>query len=487
MTTNRTCLFPLLFLLSCAFWQCGGGDPVEQLARKALKDDQGVSATEFATIRNLIAADAGLKADYPDDAAIVRYLDGLALEMSQAKRKAIQYPARIDTGAKSADAGKLTFDFYYENSASMDGYLNGKTQFKDATQGLMTRVELQGAAVKLHYINKTVFPVANFDDFLDPASVRKFGDRGSSELNQVLKTVAESVVKQPDHIAVVISDYIYSIEGKNVSAQLDYQKNTTARSLAALPRADYAVLIVKINSDFNGIYYDMLNQKAEIREKRPVYFWIIGKRDLILELPKQYRFGEFISGYETHCVLLPEAKDNERPYYTVLGKTLLEGRYDKADRGARVVTALKNPEVSHAGVFQVGVAVDFSRCPAVEDYLTDTAQYAVRSDVGDVFKVVGVRPIQDLEVFDKEQKGTATHILVLKAMGKISKEPQTLTISLKKGMPEWIEQSSTEFDVTASGRKDKTFGLKYLVEGAMMPYGYHEESVYYSFPITIKN
>lgn len=488
MTTTRTFPFLLWLLLSCTFWQCGGGGgSLESAARRALKDDQGVSAAEFATLKKCVAADEELAALYPDDAALARYLDDMAKKMSLAKRNAIKYPAAIDTGAAKTDAGAITFDFYYENSASMDGYLNGKTAFKDATEGLMTRAKIQGAKVNLHYINKGVFPIETFTDYLEPASVRKFGDRGSSEINHVLKTVAESAVKHPDHIAVVISDYIYSIEGKKVRDALDHQKNTTALSLAELPRSDFAVMIVKINSDFNGPYYDMQNGKTDIHEVRPVYFWIIGKRERILDLPKQYRFKEFLKGYETHFVLTPEAAPDERPYYTVLGKTFLEGRYDKADRGAQVVTALKNPETSHAGVFQVGVAADFSRCPALDDYLVDTANYAVVSDVGDVFKVVRVRPVTDLEIFDKEQKRTATHILVLKASGKISQGPQTVTISLRKRKPAWVAQSSTEFDLTASGRKGKTFGLEHLVEGAMMSYGYHAESVYYTLPITIKN
>ncbi len=493
MTTIRTLCFLLLLLFPFTIWHCGG-DKLDTLARKALKDDQGISESEFVEIRNFVANDADLKAGFPNDSSIVRYIDEVAQAMSKAGRRTIKYPVTIETGVEAPKEGanKISFDFYYENSASMDGYLNGKTEFIDATLGLMTRAKLNHAEVNMHYINKEVFPVDSiirtYQEYLVPATVRKFGDRGNSEINRILQIVAESAVKHPDHIAVVISDYIYSIQGRKVRDELDLQKNTTALSLAELPKNDFAVLIVKINSDFNGTFYDMLNQKVTLtNEKRPVYFWIIGKRDKVIDFPKQYRFDEFLTGYETHLVLLPEGKKGERPYYTVLLKSFREGRFDKADRGTNVVTSIENLELSHKDIFQVGVAVDFSRCPAVDSYLSDPKNYEVSSDVGDEFKISEVRLVKDLDNNDKSQKGTATHILVLAAAGKISKGRQTLSISLKKQKPAWVDESSTESDVTPQGRKGKTFGLQHLVEGAMMSYDYNKESVYHVFPITIKN
>lgn len=491
-TTQALCF--LLIMLACIVWQCEGCNKLNYRVRKALKDDQGLSCNEFEEIRKFINNDADLKVTFPDDSSIVRYVDEVAQTMGRAGRRAIKYPATINTCATPSkeDPDKTTFDFYYENSASMDGYLNGKTEFIDATLGLMTRAKLQGAEINLHYINKEVFPVDSiirtFNEYLVPATVRKFGNRGNSEINQILKIVAESAVKHPDHIAVVISDYIYSIQGRKVRDELDLQRHTTALSLAELPKNDFAVLIVKINSQFNGTFYDMLNQKVTLTgEKRPVYFWVIGKCDKIIDFPKQYRFDEFLTGYETHLVLLPEEKKDDCPYYTVLLKSFREGRFEKTERGANVVTSIENIEPSHKDAFQVAVAVDYSRCPAVDAYYSDPVNYEVTSDVGDEFNISAVHPIIDLDNNDRNQKGSATHILVLTAAGKISKGSQTLSLSLKKRKPAWVDESSTESDVTPEGRKGKTFGLQHLVEGAMESYGYNKESVYHAFPITIKN
>jgi|GEM_PF-4964565 len=493
MTTSRPFRLFLLLFSALLFCQCTNpSDNLNKVARKALKDDQGVNATEFGNIRTFIACVPELKAQFPSDTLIIQYLDDLAHAMSQKGRPAIKYPVTIETGVTASMTGsdKVTFDIYYENSASMDGYLNGKTEFIDATLGLMTRAKLKGAEVNLHYINTDLFPVdsiiQNYKDYLEPATVRKFGNRGNSEINRILKTISDAAIRHPDHVSVVISDYIYSIQGKKVRDQLDLQKNTTALSLAELPGKDFAVLIVKINSEFNGTFYDMLNHKAAINEKRPVYFWIIGKRDRILDFPKQYRLDEF-KGYETHLILLSESKAASQPYYTVLLKTFREGRFEKADRGATVVTAIENPEPSHKGDFQLGLAVDFSRCAALDDYFSDPKNYEVTSDVGDKFEISEVHQIEDLDNNDKGQKGTSTHILVLKTAGKISKGRQTVRIALKKQMPAWVINSSTESDATEAERKGKTFGLQYLVEGAMMSYDYSKESLYHSFQITIKN
>lgn len=484
----------LFWGLYCLLWvACGAGkqQDLDRAIKKALRDTPGVEAAEFAKIRDVIKGDEGLSMAYPSDSLIVVHIQSIAEEMGHAKRNPIALPVAIETGGKTAaDIPSATeLHFFYENSASMDGYLNGNTNFTDAVLGLLARSDLNNDKINLYYINREAYPVdsmiGEFVDFLKPSNVKNVGKqgRGNSEINRILGIVSDTIMRNKDRIGVVISDYIYSINGRDISKQLNFQKNTTITNLKALGNGDYALLIIKITSMFDGIYYDMLGKKPKIREERPVFIWVIGQKDKILAFPERYRIREF-KGYKTHLVLLKEGNGN-LPYYSVLKETCKEGHFEKAERSANPIVSISDIDCNRNDVFQFGVAIDLSKCPTDADYLMDTAFYKVITDSGDAFTVTNVLPIDNIEHNDKQYKGSATHIIQIRA-GKLSKGAQTIRLQLIKGIPTWVDDCSTECDTTARLRQGKTFGFNYLVDGAKTVFDYTHNSCYFSLPITIK-
>lgn len=483
---------PSIFLIIICLTSCSNElKDFETKVRSALKDNQGVSSKEFKDLLACTKSNPSLT-EYSNSASLVRLIEDIADEMCQSKRNPIDCSPKIDTGEKETAPGSTTFHVFFENSLSMSGYLNGKTEFIDATLDLMTRMSLKEAGVQLYYINREAYPVSHvikdYVSFLQPQNVSQYGKEGqkNSEINDIIKIVADTACKKENRIALVISDYIYSINGHKVQEELDLQKHTTTLSLKNLAKRDFAVLIIKLSSKFKGNYYPMQGPGVAIDEKRPVYMWFMGPKDKIVEFPKLYNIYN-LGGYETHLVLLNEDQD-ESPYYTILDKTAKEGRFEKEDRSATTYHAIKSAAPSRDGTFQFALAVDLSGCPADDAYLSDASHYAVESDAGDVFEVVDVKPIVEIEHNDKiKQKGSATHIIVLAAHDKLAKGKQNLKLVLKKSIPNWVADASTESDLDLSGRQNKTFGLSYLISGAAAAFEYGEKSAYYTFPITIDN
>lgn len=479
---------------SFAIIACGGSkqQELDRRIKRSLRDSPGIDAQEFTQIRDLIQSDEALAFSYEGDSTIIDYINTIGEELSQTTRNPIEWPITIDTGKEDGSSlsdNSTELHFFYENSASMDGYLNGNTNFTDAIPGLLARSSLNNDKINLYYINREAYPVDTmideFVDILKPENVRRFGGKGrtNSEINRILGIVTDTIMRNPDRIGVIVSDYIYSINDRDVSRQLNFQKNTTITNLRRLGNGDYAILIIKINSMFNGLYYDMKNGNTRIFEERPFFIWVIGAKDKILGFPKRYRIHEY-KGYETHLVLLKQ-DDNNRPYYTVLSKTCKEGAFERADRSSKSITTIEDAATGREGILQFGIAIDLSKCPVDSAYLSNTENYKIKTSTDDPFIVTAVLPISDIAHNDRDLKGSATHIIQVTTK-KISKGAQTIQLELKKNIPAWVANSSTECDTTAAMRKGKTFGFNYLVDGAKTVFDYTPESHYFNLPITIK-
>lgn len=480
-----------IFLLFFMTLSMGCKDPLKPLkdqVRGALKDNIGIDPAEFASIQSLINSDQNLHIRFSDTLKIKAYIDEIAKEMSR-QRPPINYPVTITITEKAPV--EIAYQIYYENSASMDGYLNGKTEFKDALLTLLATIKLKNHGIELFYINTEAYSadslMPDFQKYLQPDIVRKFGNRGNSQINRLISIVADSVIKAENKVAVVISDYIYSIQGKNVRGQLGMQKTTTALALGDLAKKDFAVMLVNLESLFDGRYYTMENKPVQIREQRPVYLWVMGPKVAVCDFSSKFRVTE-LAGYKQQLVILRESEDTH-PYYTVLNETKKVGTFISSDRAqTQTFASIKELAPDRNGQFQFSVCIDFSAFPVDAVYIRDLDNYSIISNQGDKFRIIAVDTILNIAHNDKNQKGTANYILsIAKDSEKITKGKQELTLSFKKSIPGWIYEVSTESDITNEEREGKTFGFSYLVEGIAMAYDYNKESVYFKLPLTIEN
>lgn len=489
-------IYCMLALLSggLMFVRCTGSkqEALDRSIKKALRQEPGISQDEFVQIKNLIQEDEELITKYTNDSLIKQYILTIAEALGKAKRNPIALPVTVDTGAadESEKFQANELHFFYENSASMDGYLKGNSKFTGFVLDFLAKSDLNKDQISLYYINREAYLVdtniiKEYQDFLKPSNVKEVGGKGraNSEINRILGIVADTVVKKDNRIGVVISDYIYSIDGRNISELLNLQKSTTTTNLKKLGEKDFAILVIRLESEFEGWYYNMLNKGTRINDKeRPVYVWVMGPKNKLMDFLERYDVLNS-KAYRNHFMLLKG--DLPAPYYTILPRTCKEGNFERTDRSSKKILSICNVECNRNDLFQFGLAVDFSKYPIADSTLTDTSSYRIVTESGNNLKVTAVLPIESIEHNDKEYRGKATHILRI-STAKVSKGTQRVNVQMKKSIPKWVQKYSTECDTTETLRKGKTFGFSYLINGAKTVFDYKNDSYYFSLPITIK-
>ncbi|KAA6325629.1 hypothetical protein EZS27_025175 [termite gut metagenome] len=186
---------------------------------------------------------------------------------------------------------------YIENSGSMDGYVNGNTEFKDAIRDLLVELKYHydEGKIKIHFINSDIHPTAIKTDLADFArninAEWKVGNRASSNLNNVFKQILGKTGKNT--ISILFSDCIYSIKGGKTIDLLSDEKSLTKDAFLSKSKTGgigLSTTIVKMKSRFTGTYYDKNNAKTYLtNEDRPYYISVIGDKNAILDFNSKIR------------------------------------------------------------------------------------------------------------------------------------------------------------------------------------------------------
>ena len=464
----------------------------------ALKDDKGIDEEEWRGLVEMVMDDDQLSQKYQGKETLLADIDKIAKEMSESRRNPISYPpdvqatidfsvTRIDpTPQGTTQEPSQEYNIYIENSGSMYGYLNGNTQFKDAFMALCSRIKRSDEEMSFYFVNDEIHPVQgelqNFMYYLDPKNkqeLRKKGNVSTSNLVSIFELVIDSLMSNGTP-AILSSDFIFSLQTKN--AKLAEQKYSITSLIVEknLRKEGYGFLIIKGISMFKGSYYNFEKplESIPIEMNRPYYTWVIAKNDKLIDFANSYDI-ESLKGYENHFVIYDELGKGI-PYFSILRDTEVKGGFDTPERDPELIHHITDIEYSRRGEkeFQFAVALDLSRIPAKDEYLTNTEFYAIASDRGDNFNIERIVPIGQIDVKSKDKRkfvGSATHVVII-STPKMSTGSQELRIALEKHMPKWVEESSTDDD-TDIGKKDstrdtsgKTFGFDYLVEGVVDAY-----------------
>ena len=140
--------------------------------------------------------------------------------------------------------------------------------------------------------------------------------------------------------------------------------------------------------------------------------------------------------------------------------------------------------IAHVNEMQFTVAVDLSQVPEEDDYLMNPEHWTVESSVGESFSVTNVEKTSAAHSNDRQFLQSATHLVTVTSEA-YPRRAQTLNLKLRVQPPGWIEEVSTDDDTAEDGRADKTFGFRYLLEGAVEAYEYYPEQAFINLPITL--
>lgn len=391
-------------------------------------------------------------------------------ESQSVKKKPVVAPAAIKTIPEILS--KPIINVYVENSGSMDGYVKGTTEFEQAVYSYLSDIKISGLAetFNLNYINSEILfqsdELSDFIDKLEPHSFKlKGGNRGMTDISNILEDVLKET--KSSTISIFVSDCVFS-PGRNKNAEsylLNQQIGIKDNFATTLKNRDFAAIVYRLKSQFEGVYYNKLDQPKVIQAQRPYYIWLLGNsnylKELISKVDKNKMKGSGV--LDSYAIFKKCEKLN---YGIQHGPTM--GSFDLIDKN-NIKKAKKDPDNNQ---FMFSVGVNYSSLLLDDNYLTDPDNYIV-SD-----------PNYKLEIV-KSITGLYTHTMKLHFKSSIITSTH-IKIQLINKSPKWVNDFNDDIgmDIKAPGAMDKTYGIKYLIGGVYDAYTL-KDNVYSEFIVSV--
>lgn len=490
--------FIIIGLVAC--WSaCSNAErELTQLIKRSLRDDATITVNEWSQLENLVNANDKLSF-YDSNNELCKLIDEIGKELSRSERNPLPYPPTVSACTPPPTVEVDTFHVYLENSASMDGYMNGLTEFKEVLYHILTELKGNDVGIKFAFINEETYDfdtqeINEFIEFLEPNNMRGMGNRGDTELNHIIRNVLAQQ-KDDRHPVILISDYIFSVKDiRSVDGDLPKAKYTLKTEIQKLDSKENAILVMQYFSNFIGTYYDYKNARNTINASRPYYIWVIGSLNTVKDFMEDYYVTQ-AKGFQEYFVI---ANDDafDPPYYAVLGATKRKGRFRKCREQSSedCIEGIKfEGRGESEGELQFAVAIDLSALPVADSYKMETKNYLVESIKSNELKIVEVLKVSDIEANDERYQGSATHILVVgTTKASLSQQDQQIKIKLRNQIPQWIYESSTLDDTEIKSDASlltKTFGFEYLATGAFEALNSPalDKCFFWEIPIRISN
>ncbi len=364
---------------------------------------------------------------------------------------------------------------YLENSGSMDGYVNGITDYEAALADLVVESQFYYGKDNLfvNFINSEIIPaqITDIDSFfrsLNPGDTPyNVGNKSISELNELFKNVLSKTEKED--ISIFISDCIYSLDKSRSTLQgLVFQQSLTKAVFLEKSREfPLSAFVMQMTSSFTGKYFDKDNKVTLLNnEQRPYYIWILGEENIVKDFLSKHNPSKY-RGYKNSYCFTNDLDSKIK--FELLKSTGLEGRVSFNRRNNTVIDEI----LPKNGVFQFAFAVDFSGYPDQKSVL-DKSSYKITPG----FELIKIEPIppnnQPTVIhhndWNKIAKSNFTHVVTVRTTDpNFSSE---FSLSFINSLPKWIESSSLDDDADIKNNLEKTFGLKFLIQGIHSAYEY---------------
>ena len=481
----------LLFLNSCTT------EPIDELRKKiniALRNDNIIDESEWNDFIKYTIQNKQDLANLIGENNTVNNeeINNLILSIADDRRGKQKPEIFNPTKGTDAELEKAEIKVFIENSGSMDGYVRNTTEFEAALSDLLVRIQYKydKENLNVNFINTKIYPsevdeVNTFVEKLEPSKAPyKVGNRSVSKLNEILEIILDSTKQK--NISILISDCIYSLDKeKDTEGALEFQKSLTKGAfLEKSKEFDFSTIVLKMNSKFNGNYYDKNNGKTYLDKKsRPYYIWIMGKENLISLFSDMIDLHS-LKGFKNSYFLSNSTK-NKQPFYTVLKETNKKGNFKQTDRKATDVKSINDIEYDN-GKLQFSIAIDLNNISVDQSYLTNAENYILPSG----FSIESIEEVDRNKISKRDfftvEKTTATHIITVST---INEYPiQNLQLELSNEIPFWVSKSNTIDDRDVTNQLDKTFGLLYLIQGVSEAYTIQNPNnkSYFKINITIK-
>jgi hypothetical protein len=497
MKIVRKLPFQLVFI---CFLGAGCGSDAGDTVKMAGKDGS-IDAAEFQKIAAELRNDRRGAAQYKTDESVCTFI------RAQMKRGTVCAPcgnagtADASSNSKNPNTSsgqvasniKPVYNAYIENSMSMDGYVNGSTEFKNAIYGFLSDILLKTNgltdSLNLFYANSEMFPfkedVRDFIEKLNPTSFKaRGGKRSSSDIGLILEKMVQQ--SETNKVSLMVSDCVFSPgKGKNAKDYLVAQGIGVKRAFAdaLMQHPNLATVVIQLKSSFSGSYYDYENHPVALNAKRPYYIWLIGSDLNIKKLLETIDVKQIKGGGVSAIYAMYPSGNANTPAFKIL-RTDKMGTFDLDRNNPQnaVIDAKVADRTENVGQFQLAVGIDLSKTGLSDDFLTEPKNYRMNADN----YAIAIQKIPEQEKRNDPALATFSHKLLLNTK---SLKTQTVSIELLPALPTWVTASNSEDDRQQAGDElNKTFGIKYLVEGISDAYASQAkgQNAFFNIKLNIK-
>lgn len=366
---------------------------------------------------------------------------------------------------KEGNTHKPVVNVYVENSGSMDGFVNGQTDFENQVYGYLSDIKISDItdSLNLYYINSEVISYARgadedvIEDFikkLEPSEFKKRGgDRGKSDIADVIKSILKET--NENDISILITDGIFSpgrdSSGNPVNAD-EYLKNQevgikTAVASKLKKQTNFAVIVYQLISSFDGTFYNKIDSTIACQERLPFYIWVFGQSSNLAQLRSvvsEDKFNESGSGVQR---MVSFTSSQETDYEVIKSSNMSKksGRHEVVG-----LTANKNGEM------RFSVNVDLKSLLLDENYLRNINNY----EISDKDYTLNVRA--------KQEQTKYSHVLSF-TINRNKRKNGQLDVKLKMSKPDWSDVNDNEGETYVIG---KTYGIKYQIDGVYSAFSF---------------
>lgn len=358
-----------------------------------------------------------------------------------------------------ADVAEL--QVYLENSGSMDGYMCAGSELKDALYGYVSLLSAQAEATHINYINTTVVSFAGgikqFVDGLTPGQFASVaGSRAHSDLGDMLQMVVGRMKK--NSVALFVSDCILDVPQGDATNYFTNRRiqieSVVARKLRADP--NFSVEVLRLESRFNGYYYDLDGKTRLSVKSRPYYMIVMGSRDALRQLNSAVPTRRIPHGYTGYVAYTTPAA----VAYTFANQYGAEGKDNTLDLTS-----------DRKGNYRLRMLANLA------DLLIDGANPSDPSLLKPTQATTQVESISPIN-----GGGQYSHAVDLKLAKQTKAGGEMLSLQLATE-PEWVAQANDETGRDIRKNLGKTSGIKYIIGGLADAYAEHTISAF-KFTIT---
>ena len=343
---------------------------------------------------------------------------------------------------------------YVENSGSMDAYMCPGSNLKDAVFDYVSELKKLTSSTSLYYINSKVIPYnGNLNSYIKDLSPTAFakagGSRGNTDLMKIFSDILDS--QNDNTVSILVSDCILDIpeSATNYFGQCQVSiKNTFNDALAKMP--NMGVMIIQLESKFDGFWFCGKNIKKLSDVKRPYYIWVIGNQQNLAAINKKVDVNNIIGGIKNYS-----AYASSQPIPFTFEKSMFK--------------------VNHTKKIKVELVTDLSA--SLQNGLVTKNLENYKSSNPSQMAIIS---IQDINIPNSQY----SHVIEFELTNPETLREESISFSYPY-LAHWVETANDSTGTDIDNNIEKTTGILSLVKGVAEAYKTHTD--YGAVTFTLKN